>query len=249
MIYRREAGDRGMAPCPVRRGLLALAAGAVATAVLPWPEAGARAAGRPLDHLAAVVNGRVVGSAFLLAPDVAVTNAHVVAGVRRGASVTLIAGPGRRAARARLLAISRRMDLAVLAAPPGLLQPVPRQDAPRRPGLAVRAAGVDARFGLGPSLELSGAVAAVDSHLPRYGPGSIVRLPGVRLGFSGGPVLDARGHLVGMVTAIRAATGASATASGRTAFAPLRAAVATEAFVLGAADLRREAARLVATAS
>jgi S1-C subfamily serine protease len=148
-----------------------------------------------------------------------------------------------------VIAISRRMDLALLRTPPGFLPAVPRDDAPGRAGLRVRGAGVDASGGpgAGTRLELAGAVTDPRSELAAYGPGLVVRMPGVRPGFSGGPVLDAEGRLVGMITAIRAGDAARG-ARAASGYAPLRRRPADEAFVLRAAEIRAEARRLLAAA-
>jgi hypothetical protein len=141
------------------------------------------------------------------------------------------------------------MDLAVLRTPQNFLAPVSPQDVASRAGLAVRAAGVDASGGpgAGQRLELAGAVVVAQADLDAYGPGLVVRMPGVRAGFSGGPVLDAHGRLLGMIAGIRSSASANAAAPA-SSYAPLRARPADEAYVLRAADIRREAARLVAAA-
>jgi CBS domain-containing protein len=100
--------------------------------------------------------------------------------------------------------------------------------------------------GTGGRLELGGAVVAPRAEIAAYGPGLVVRMPGVRPGFSGGPVLDAEGRLVGMIAAIRASPAAGAARP--SGFAPIRARPADEAYVLRAADIRREARRLVPAA-
>jgi S1-C subfamily serine protease len=249
MADRRIVGGGTMPPPSWRRVMLV----ALTLIIMAGPVARAAAQARALDHQATVLNGRVVGSAFAIGADLALTNAHVVAGLRPGSAVHLTTeGPGGVAVSARLLAVSNRMDLALLRLPRGFLPAVPRADAPRRPGLAVRAAGVDASAGLGPRMELGGTIVSPRADLPAFGPGLVARVPGVRPGFSGGPLIDREGRLVGMITAIRpgrtAMSDGAAAASGfapRTARRPVQ---AEEAFVLRAEAIRAEARRLLAQA-
>ncbi|MBP7003230.1 serine protease [Amaricoccus sp.] len=243
MGFRSGAVGAGMGLRPGRRWVLL---GAIAIAACVWAGAQARPSPGPIDHHATVRNGDVMGSAFLIAPGVALTNAHVVAGLAPGAPLALAAQGG--AVTARLVAVSGRMDLAVLRVPGGLVAPVAADDADGRSGLAVRAAGVDASGGpeAGARLELAGAVTSPRTALRAYGPGMIVHMPGVRPGFSGGPVLDGQGRLVGMIAAIR--TSRSAGLAAASGLAPGRARLADEAFVLRAGEIRREAARLLAAA-
>jgi S1-C subfamily serine protease len=193
----------------------------------------------PLAFHATVTAGPTTGSAFLLADGLAVTNAHVIGDRAPGAEVTLVASaaPGRRAA-AEVLAVSRRMDLALLRVPPGFGPVAPGADAPLGRGRGLRAAGVVAEAtGPGRRLELDGAIASEVFTLPPFGPGLVTRMPGVRRGFSGGPVLDAEGRLVGMIAALRPPPGGGAAGATR---------AGAEAFVLAAPALRAEAARLLA---
>lgn len=237
----------GMSP-RLRRCALAAAliGGMLATAGLPRTVHAAdpmRQAVRPLAHHATVYNGELVGSAFALAPGIAVTNGHVVEGLAPGSDVILVASTGDTRATARILAISPFMDLAVLSVPPGLIAPVEAGNSRAGAGLAVSAAGVDASGQTLPRRALRGEVLDPHIDVAAFGPGLVLRLPGVRPGFSGGPVLDGQGALVGMIAAIRPGRPAAATSSG---FSPARARpAAEEAFVLRAPELRAEVHRLI----
>lgn len=202
-----------------------------------------RQAVRPMAHHATVYNGELVGSAFALAPGIAVTNGHVVEGLLPGSDVTLVASASDTRATARILAISPVMDLAVLSVPAGLMAPVEPGNSRADAGLAVSAAGVDASGQALPRRALQGEVLDPHVNVAAFGPGLVLRLPGVRPGFSGGPVLDGRGELVGMIAAIRPGRPAAASSSG---FSPARARPASEeAFVLRAPELRAEVHRLI----
>lgn len=202
-----------------------------------------RHAVRPMAHHATVYNGELVGSAFALAPGIAVTNGHVVEGLAPGSEVILVASASDTRATARVLAISPVMDLAVLSVPPGLIAPVAAGNSRAGAGLAVSAAGVDASGQTLPRRELKGEVLESHIDVAAFGPGLVLRLPGVRPGFSGGPVLDSQGALVGMIAAICPGRPAAATISG---FSPARARPASEeAFVLRAPEMRAEVQRLI----
>lgn len=206
----------------------------------------AGAALRPLDFHATVLNGGTIGSAFMIADGIAVTNAHVVNGLKAGGSVTLVAsGGGERRTLAKIIGVSPRMDLAVLQLPRDFKPKVSGADAEAHRGLAVVAAGIDAGSGAaGRKFAVTGAVITPSLSIPAFGHGLVVSMPGVRPGFSGGPLLDMQGRLVGMVTAIRpGGAGAAQAAASRRVTAG-----ATEAFALDARTVRREVARMVQAA-
>lgn len=153
----------------------------------------------PLDYHATVTSGRMTGSSFALRDGIAVTNAHVLDGRRPGERVTVIV-PGRRRTNAVVLAVSDRMDLALLNVGRGFL-PVASGNGGTGPGGAVVAAGVVAASGT--RMTVAGRVFSGRRTLSPYGSGVIAAMPGIRRGFSGGPVFDADGRLVGMVAALR----------------------------------------------
>jgi S1-C subfamily serine protease len=203
----------------------------------------------PLDYHATLVNGNVVGSTFMMAEGLAVTNAHVVRGLHVGGTVMMVSSSGKRERfQGRLVAVSREMDMALVAVPSGRLAVSARGDAAPRAGQRVVSAGVDATGGWpAPRLEVSGVVTQASVDQPAFGPGLVARLPGVKPGFSGGPLFDGEGRLLGMVTAIRPARGVARPASG---FAPRQgiARDVTEAYVLSAGAIRAEARRLLRNA-
>ena len=232
MGVRRGVGGAGIAT-RLRKGVaLALALGVMAAI---GGDARARVPARPLDFHAILLNGRIVGSTFVIADRLAVTNAHVVRGRAPGDFVTLVvSGPGRREVSARVRAISSRMDLALLDVPSDLL-PTVGAGGHAATGQRVVSAGVDAGGPEwpGPPREASGDVTMPADDLPAFGPGLIAHMPGARPGFSGGPLLDGQGRLIGMVTAIR--HGTAERPSGE-----------IEAFALRADEIRGEVDRLLA---
>ncbi|HET9067437.1 MAG TPA: serine protease [Amaricoccus sp.] len=211
--------------------------GAVAAALLAALPVAAGAAG-PAEHHAVVLNGDLVGSAFLIEEGVAVTNRHVVRGLGKGGAVTLL-GPGDGRTEGWLIAVSPRMDLALLAVPTGFLPAVVAVNAAVVAGMAVMATGIDAgEGGSGARETIAGVVLDPRTDLAAFGPGLVAWLPGARPGFSGGALLDRQGRLVGMVTALRPAGGRLAAAAGGGGRAEV------EAFALRADALRAEVRRL-----
>jgi len=139
-----------------------------------------------------------------------VTNFHVLAGAR-SVSVSLDAG---KPMSAKVVGHAEDYDLAVvkLVDPPKNLRPIPLGTSrDLRIGQAVYAIGNP--FGLSRTLT-TGIVSALDRHLPtseyREIAGAIQTDAAINPGNSGGPLLDSAGRLVGVNTAIRSTSGASA---------------------------------------
>jgi len=165
-----------------------------AAAVAAWGFAALSSHGAPLGSAVAVAPGRLLTSAHLLPAGVEVVEA------RRGDGI------GR--AQARVLARSEAMDLAVLAVPLGLFQPVPVEQGAVVAGQRLWALG-------SPSAGAAMAVGVVTrpaAVMPGRGPGFTARI-GALMGYSGGPALDEAGHLRGLVTALPGGGGATALAA------------------------------------
>ncbi|MDW8445566.1 MAG: serine protease [Acetobacteraceae bacterium] len=204
---------------------------------------------------AAVITPRLVGSAFKIAPGLAVTAAHVVEGVSPGSSVTLRRGPpGGPTVSGRLIGSSPRIDLAVLEVPLGFLpivatHPIGRWDdaggslsRPPAEGTRLLASGsVPARDPLiAVPRRVPGAASGRSVDIPGLGPGFVATLPGAVPGFSGGPVVDTSGRLAGMVIAIRRLP-----AGGRHDGPLGRTALTDDVYVLSAEAVVAEARRIV----
>src|SRR4051812_678571 len=139
-----------------------------------------------------------------------VTNAHVVEDAAK-VQVQLDAG---RTFDAQVVGVAPAYDLAVvrIEQPPKGLRPIAvGTSADLRIGQSVYAIGNP--FGLTRTLT-QGVVSALDRHLPtsdvREVRGAIQTDAAINPGNSGGPLLDSAGRLIGVTTAIRSASGASA---------------------------------------
>jgi hypothetical protein len=172
-----------------------------ACARLPMTEA----RGTPVAWVAAESFARLhdgltpLGSAVAIGPELLATNAHVLRGgsFTPGALLDFTRGDGAVSGRARLLAVSGRMDLALLRIPRGALQPAPLAEAAPSAGQPVWAAGAPSA---GPAVA-AGFIERPALRLPGSGPGFTARI-GALMGYSGGPVVDGEGQVLGLVTAL-----------------------------------------------
>lgn len=192
-----------LAPAPTQprllRSLSVLALLALLGACARLPADAAR--GTPAEATAArgfallSAQGVPLGSAVAIAPGLLATNAHVLPpGTER---LSFTRGDGAVRGAAVLAGRSDRMDLALLAIPPGLVEPVPLAEAPPHAGQRLWAVGAPAA---GPALA-AGEVVRPAALLAGHGPGFTARMQAL-LGYSGGPAVDAQGRLVGLVTAL-----------------------------------------------
>ena len=139
--------------------------------------------------------GLPVGSAVSTAEGRLLTSDHVIPpGVDR---LAFQRGDGAASGEARLLSRSPRMDLALLAIPPGAIEPIPLASSPLRTGQDLWAVGAPSAG----HAVASGRILRPSMTLEGYGPGFLARLPAL-LGYSGGPAVDEQGRLLGLVTAL-----------------------------------------------
>jgi len=142
-------------------------------------------------------NGVSVGAAVAIEGRRFVTNAHVLRQAAGG--LELRRTDGGEVVAARVLAISPRMDLAVLEVDEDFATPAPlaaRLPAPYEPVWAVGPQG------LGRALA-AGRVTSPQVEMRGFGPGFTAGVGAVK-GFSGGPVVDAEGRVLGLTTALPA---------------------------------------------
>lgn len=185
---------------------------------------------RGVQYHATLMNGQIIGSAFLIAEGVVVTNAHVVKGRQTGDRLVIASQQGGQHS-AQIVAISTRMDLAVLRVAANVLPVVPNDVADHAKGARVYAVGVAANSE-NPQRRyvIAGEVSSDHTAIAPFGNGVIARMPQIKRGFSGGPVFDQQGAIVGMVAALR---------NGRQS-------KARDAFILSIAEVRAEVSRMIA---
>jgi S1-C subfamily serine protease len=143
--------------------------------------------------------GVVTGSGFVVAENLVLTNAHVVAGVR---SLTVITSDGRRQA-ATLRIFDPERDVAVLAVSGLSAAPISVGSAERgMPGAVIGYPGG------GPERVVPAVVTGTITATGRdiFGDGAVSRQivvtkADVRPGNSGGPLVDGNGHAVGLIYA------------------------------------------------
>jgi hypothetical protein len=119
-----------------------------------------------------------LGSAVAIGPELLATNAHVLRGgtFAPGALLDFTRGDGAASGRARLLAVSGRMDLALLRVPRGALRPAPLAEAAPSAGQPVWAAGALIGYSGGPVVDGEGRVLGLVTALPRPGAAPVMAL-------------------------------------------------------------------------
>jgi S1-C subfamily serine protease len=169
-----------------------------------------------VEGTAAACSRSIEGTGFVYAPDHVMTNAHVVAGVTDGPTVTLRDG---RREQAKVVLYDPQVDIAVLYVPGLGLNPLTFDDQPQAGASAVVAGyPLDRNFTADPA-RIGGTQNAVGPDI--YQTGQVNRQifeirAEVRPGNSGGPLLSPAGRVYGVVFAAavdQANTGFALTAS------------------------------------
>ena len=154
-----------------------------------------------VDGTATTCDRTIEGTGFVYAPDHVMTNAHVVAGVNQGPTVTTAAG---RAYRAEVVFYDPQVDIAVLYVPGLNMSPL-QFDTQAQPGDSAVVAGypLDQGFTQRPA-RIGGTQNAIGPDI--YQTGQVSRLiyqvrAKVEPGNSGGPLLSPSGTVDGVVFA------------------------------------------------
>ena len=166
---------------------------AVAAAPAPTPPSSRDLAAAALESTAGLRCGGISGAGFFVAPDLLLTNAHVICPDRSSLEITLHDG---RKLPATVQAIDEWLDAAVLRVPGAAARPLALGDATRlEPGDSVLFIGSP----LGMDFTVSRAIV---SHPRRnmYGISFVQFDANVNHGNSGGPLLDTEGRAVGIVS-------------------------------------------------
>jgi S1-C subfamily serine protease len=195
--------------------------------------------------------GAPLGAAVAVAPRRALTSAHVARAAAAGGAdgaiggrIRLQLGDGSTEVAGKVLAVSERVDLALLELPDGSLTPALAAPAAPAAGEPVWAVGPH-RLGRAVA---AGSVVRPAAAVDGLGEGFVARLPAL-MGYSGGPVVDRSGRLVGITTAaLDEALGAHLLALllGGADWAGLAFGDGRRIFVLGLASARAELRRLAA---
>lgn len=147
-----------------------------------------------------------VGSGFVVAPDGWIlTNRHVVAGARE----VEVRVPGRGAVRGSVAAVDEALDVALVRVPLGGLVPLPPGDpGALRKGEWVLCAGSPYRLRNSWSVGIVSGLGRSEVGVnPRGYQRYIQTDAAANLGNSGGPLVNARGQVVGVMTAILSRSG------------------------------------------
>lgn len=208
--------------------------GLLATVFLFWFATHATASGpEPMTRYHwTVMSAQTSGSGFAVAQGIVATNAHVVRGLAVGKRVRLLApAPQRHRVRGRLLAVSPNMDLALIAVSASDMFVASERVQRLKAGTRVFAVGARINRGHARVQFSSGQMRTGQIVIRSYGPGGMARFGEIGPGFSGGPVFDAKGRLVGMVSAVTQA--------------PVGRAGMNDAFLISAIALTTETRRLL----
>lgn len=188
-LLRRSpsAPAAGAAPAPAKDPTSAAAAAA------PTPPSSRDLAAAALESTAGLRCGAISGAGFFVAPELLLTNAHVLCPDRSTLEITLHDG---RKLPATVQASDEWLDAAVLHVPGAAARPLALGDATRlEPGDSVLFIGSP----LGMDFSVSRAIV---SHPRRnmYGIAFVQFDANVNHGNSGGPLLDTQGRAVGIVS-------------------------------------------------